>query len=265
MQLAFSHEGWEVAGKQRWKLKGKRVHVSSETGKHFWEGFSARLGEIYDLTDTRMVLGGDGARWVTCGVEEFADCVGQLDRFHLARALRRVLQGAKWREAYVAAGGGNLEVALELLRESEHPDAQQVAGYLLSNRNGLVDYRQRPGWDDPTLRSLGAAEGNVDKVVANRMCKRGMAWTVTGAKRMGKVLEATRNGDLDRHLRPHQPLPPRQRRLKLAVNRVFANGLIPKDVSSDWLQASPPLASQRSHRTGHLLRQISRTDTFNIY
>jgi hypothetical protein len=175
-----------------------------------------------------------------------------------------VLPGEKWRWAYVAASSGDLKVPLELLRESDHPEAERVAGYLISNRNGLVDYRQRPGWDDPALRSLGAAEGNVDKVVANRMCKRGMACTVDGARRMGKMLEATRNGELDRHLGRRQPPAPRKRRLKLAVNRVAANGLIPKGVSADWLQAKPIMSIQRT-QTGRLLRSISRTDTFRIY
>jgi len=40
---------------------------------------------------------------------------------------------------------------------------------------------------------LGAAEANIDKVIANRMSKRGMAWTIAGAYRMAKVLETTHN------------------------------------------------------------------------
>ena len=39
-------------------------------------------------------------------------------------------------------------------------------------------------------------ESNEDKLFANRMKKRGMSWTISGAQRMGKAIELAFNGDL---------------------------------------------------------------------
>jgi hypothetical protein len=40
--------------------------------------------------------------------------------------------------------------------------------------------------------------------------------------------------------------------------------LIRKDVSGDWLQATPTMSIQRN-RTGRTLRRTSRIDTFKIF
>ena len=39
-------------------------------------------------------------------------------------------------------------------------------------------------------------ESNEDKLFADRMKKKGMSWTKTGAKRMGKAIQLVANGDL---------------------------------------------------------------------
>jgi hypothetical protein len=49
----------------------------------------------------------------------------------------------------------------------------------MENSFGLRDYRLEVDGDG--LIGLGAMEGNVDKLVANRMKKRGMNWTIKGA------------------------------------------------------------------------------------
>ncbi len=46
----------------------------------------------------------------------------------------------------------------------------------MENSYGLRDYRLEVNGDD--LRGLGAIEGRVDRLVANRMKKRGMSWTI---------------------------------------------------------------------------------------
>jgi len=39
-------------------------------------------------------------------------------------------------------------------------------------------------------------EGNVDKLVANRMKKRGMSWTVKGAQKMARLISLKEMGEL---------------------------------------------------------------------
>jgi len=46
------------------------------------------------------------------------------------------------------------------------------------------------------LRGLGTIEGNVDKLVANRLKKRGMSWTIKGAKRMTRLVNLREMGEL---------------------------------------------------------------------
>ncbi|MFU8796408.1 MAG: hypothetical protein ACNA7X_03820, partial [Dehalococcoidia bacterium] len=46
------------------------------------------------------------------------------------------------------------------------------------------------------LRGLGTIEGNVDKLVANRMKKRGMSWTIKGAHRMTRLVNLREMGEL---------------------------------------------------------------------
>ena len=76
----------------------------------------ARLAQHYDLSQTRVVIGGDAANWVKQGQDHFAEAPWQLDRFHLARPLHRVLPEDEAVKAYRAARRGDQEAALEAVR-----------------------------------------------------------------------------------------------------------------------------------------------------
>jgi len=217
LYLGLAHEGWEPEGRDRWRLKAKQLHLDVGGKVRFWEGFSARLAERYDLRDTRVVLNGDGADWVREGPHYFHRACGQLDRFHLGQSLRRVLDGPEWRHAFRAACRGELLPAVRAIMRRGHPDGPAVIQYLLHNRSGLADYRLQDGFREPGLRGLGAAEANIDKVIANRMSKRGMAWTIAGAHRMAKVLEATHNRVLPDYLARPRRRPSRRRPLRRVV------------------------------------------------
>ena len=61
-----------------------------------------------------------------------------------------------------------------------------------------MDWRKQiQGFMDipPDARSLGAIESNQDKVFANRMKKRGLSWTISGAQKMGKGIQLTYHGE----------------------------------------------------------------------
>jgi Uncharacterised protein family (UPF0236) len=258
LYLALSHEGWELEGRQRWRLKEKQVQVEVGGKLRFWEAFSARLAERYDLSDTRVVINGDGADWVQHGPAYFHRAYGQLDRFHLIQALRRVLPGRDWRRAYQATCRGELLPAVRAILQAGHPDGPAVIQYLERNRAGLADYRLREGFTaDPALRGLGAGEANIDKVIANRMSKRGMAWTIAGARRMAKVLETTHNGVLGRYVsRPpaagarRRPL---RRFLRSQANAVFRGTTAEEALRTSW--------SGSRNSLENLLRRIGRPPT----
>jgi hypothetical protein len=62
----------------------------------------------------------------------------------------------------------------------------------MENSFGLRDYRLEVDGDG--LEGLGAIEGDVDKLVANRMKKRGMNWTIKGAQRMARLISLREMG-----------------------------------------------------------------------
>ena len=155
VRVGLAHEGWEVAGQHRWQLIEKQLHFEIQPGSQFWEGFSGRLCERYDLEETEVVVGGDGADWIFSGASYFKRSHFQLDRFHLARALRRAVAAKSWRRAYEAATGGEAYKTIAALRDSEHPHAGKVVDYILNNHRGLADYRLKS--NSPTS-SCGAWE-----------------------------------------------------------------------------------------------------------
>lgn len=259
--LGLAHEGWESEAHQRWRLKEKQIHLHVGAGREFWEGFSARLAERYDLRTTRVVVNGDGAEWIKRGSGHFHRAYGQLDRFHLTRALRTVLPGPQWRHAYRWVCQGKLLPTVQAILAAGHPDAQSVIQYLENNRDGLADYRLQEGFrGDPSLRGLGSAEANVDKVIANRMTKRGMAWTIDGARRMASVLETTHNGVLANYV----ARPPRRRPLRRQLHRFLRTPVnAPLDGVGREEALRHPWVEDAAHRRGFgsLLRRIGKPPT----
>ncbi|HZV49607.1 MAG TPA: hypothetical protein VFD49_07550 [Candidatus Dormibacteraeota bacterium] len=61
---------------------------------------------------------------------------------------------------------------------------------LLNQREGLLDHRHGEGFAD-RVGAAWAPPRTTSIVVADRMGKRGMAWTPAVARRMNKVLEAS--------------------------------------------------------------------------
>ena len=105
---------------------------------------------------------------------------------------------------YQACITGNVILADTLLRsrqlKSETESAAEinkVRVYILNNAEGLADYRlQLDHTERIGLRGMGAMEGNVDKLAANRMKKRGMSWTKRGIRRMACIIRLQRSGKL---------------------------------------------------------------------
>ena len=207
LKIGISYEGWEKVGNHdRYRLKEKTAYLGMMNGEHFWEGFSLALARKYDLSRIgRVVVGGDGASWV----KEGAGMLGgyyQLDRFHLRRELLRALQGDMEvvRKVYQACCQGDAKAADSILAKvqgrSSTREALEIAhlrAYLLDNATGLADYRLKLRSRDTTgLRGLGAMEGNVDKLAANRMKKRGMSWTKQGIRRMACLIQLQQSGQV---------------------------------------------------------------------
>jgi hypothetical protein len=212
--------GRDGKGRERRRLLGKVTTAGMEDREQFWERGWLRFGGRYDLSQThQIVVGGDGAPWIRGGLAGTDYGLFQLDRFHLARELRRVLGGTGL-VAFQALTSGQDEVARDLLANAwraagdDRARWEELLGlerYLSANRDGLVDWRQRVAVKSSV--GLGAMESNIDKPFASRFKKRGMSWTRRGAHHLAKVLELRANGDLDAACRTLRaaadPAPPR--------------------------------------------------------
>lgn len=262
VKVGIAYEGWQPLGKGRYELKEKTSYTGIMDGERFWDGFSLALAKKYDLSQIgQVVVGSDGAEWA----KEGADLLGglfQLDRFHLLRAIYRGIGSDLAGEVYRACITGDVTKADAILRQAQE-SAQgeaaepiaQLRAYLLNNSHGLRDYRLVTGYDG--LRGLGAIEGNVDKLIANRMKKRGMSWTKRGANRMARLINLREQRQLHlwvnhrgRQPTPQTPLSP--------VPTLSRKGTARGD--GGWLEAVLPAPSgpQANRPWAQVLRSIAR-------
>lgn len=233
VKTAIGYGGWERIGADRYRTVGKVVHAGLEDTDTCWERFWLKVCQRYDLSCLeQVVLGGDGATWIAEGLMGLPG-VFQLDRFHLWRAIRQALVGREdlAGQVYHEATQGSWERADELLAGVlRSPDllperekaVREVRQYMLANREGLRDWRDRAK-SQPGDRTLGAMEGNVDKLIAIRTKRRGMSWRKTGLHSMAKLLQSVYQGDVEFYASPCRQRPlaalqasPRPSRLKVS-------------------------------------------------
>jgi hypothetical protein len=148
---------------------------------------------------------------------------------------------------YKACDEGDWSVALELLKGAwsrakgkQREKIDQLITYLASNVAGLRDYRLDRGEEGKKLRRLGAIESNVDKLVANRMKKRGMSWSKNGARRMVCLLAISAEGGLARLFHPPRIVEKANFSLGKA-RRILAK--TSSEFGAAWLQAGMPALS----------------------
>ena len=263
IKVGIAYEGWEAVSKERYQVCRKTSYCALESEQDFWENFSLKLAYKYNLPQiTHKVVGGDGAAWVKSGAELLAGRF-QLDRFHLLRALRQALSQQKYLiyPVYQACGEGNTLLALTYLnkakqasRGEEREKIRQVINYLRFNLAGLKDYRLDLGAEGQALRRTGAIESNVDKLIANRMKKRGMSWTLAGAKLMACLITVTHNGGLPEACHPDKLKGTVEISLK-KIRRILVKNY--KDTEQKWLQASLP-ALQGPHANRSWVKSLKR-------
>ena len=199
VRVAILSTGRKPVGKGRYRLENKLgMTTLGLSGEEWQEHILREAHRTYDLSQVQQLIsGGDGSEWVRHSFDrlelpqEFV-----LDRFHLLRAARR---------AYPKRGEAR-KVVTRLRREGFESVAPELQGhiqqaegnarqlllefysYVRNNQEGLLD----PEYRTPSCSAtLGAIEGNVDKLVVHRMKGRGCSWRLPGVRAMLALLRHT--------------------------------------------------------------------------
>jgi hypothetical protein len=207
VRAAIAYEGWQRLPGEReaYRLCEKRVYCHA--GSHdFWEGLSLAWGRQWDLSQLKEVIhGGDGARWVRAGPEEFPGAIWQLDGYHLSRSCGRAMGAELGPALYQALREGHTVRAQALLCATDAPAresqaAQQAHRWVtkVAQEGWGLDWRIRQQVPDANARGLGCMEGNIAHLLAVRMKGKGRSWSPTGARHMAKVRELLANHEIQR-------------------------------------------------------------------
>lgn len=204
--IAVVHEGWEKNGK-RVQLKNKQ-HYLHMSGGDFWEGFGDFLVERYEIDENSwLVVNGDGAAWIGECTSYFHQCLYMLDRFHVARDLKRFVGHLPqvWetvRRSLAKQDAAALMAVLEGVSEQEiaeenRKDWKSYKGFLKRHEKHLDDYRktlQAKGIDTSGMRPMGSAESQM-RIFAKRTKRGGYSWSERGVRAMLRTMMRIQEAD----------------------------------------------------------------------
>ena len=205
--IASVHEGWEKSG-NRVRLRNKQYYLHTDEG-NFWEGFGDFLAERYEMDEeTWLVVNGDGASWIGECTSYFHRCIYVLDRFHVARELKRFLGHLPevWRtvrQALAKQDADALLSAVEAVEEKAIPrevrkEWVKYKRYLRQHREHLRDYRdllREKGIDTSGMRPMGSAEAQM-RLFAQRTKGGGYSWSERGVRAMLRTMMRSKEADV---------------------------------------------------------------------
>jgi hypothetical protein len=215
IKVGIVHEGWyyeSPASKRRRIKKPKIVMGSYKNAELFWEEFSSEIDKEYDITNTQLILNGDGAKWIQeTSKDYFPGIIVQLDRFHIKKDIAKYFGYEVAKGLYETLQKGHVDTFIDTLEslvcegETEEKQAkrQALVNHFKRYKEHLLDYRYRIPEGlrkEQELYGMGVAETYVDKNVARRMKNQGMSWSEKGAEAMVKILMLKHNQELQKRL-----------------------------------------------------------------
>lgn len=189
--ILYSGKKGIAQGRKRLENKVCMTRITSDSQE--WMQLMQKLADkTYDLRKVKyLVSGGDGSSWVRRSFEYLpvARRAHVLDRYHLYRASRTALgfspESLRIVKQVRLAGWDSVADLLTEMRERAKGKEKERMGkfihYLQANQDALQDVYLA---GHTRASSLGAIEGNVDKLVVRRMKGRGRSWRIPGARAM---------------------------------------------------------------------------------
>lgn len=197
VKVGVFYTGKTAIAERRFRCNNKVVTCQLGLSTQDWQVHLRELAfRHYNFDTVKMaVVGGDGANWVQNSFDLLGlPTVHLLDRFHVLRSLKRgfasVLNTSDLSKTLFTKGFD--EIAPQLKAALSKKDSQlrkrqaDTYAYLSAHRDSLLNLDQRGL--ACSFSSLGVMEGNVDKLVRQRMRGRGLSWSLDGAQAMLAVL-----------------------------------------------------------------------------
>lgn len=202
VKVGIMYTGKRAIAQDRFACENKVVLTQLGGTTEAWHLKWRELADsTYNLAAAQLlVVGGDGAAWVRQSFDYVsAKQTALLDRFHLVRAVQQAfakeLDTSALLNKLTLKGWEAVEAEVRAAIKGK-PERLKAYLYLKNNADSLVELKCRfPA--NLTFGSLGAIEGNVDKLVRQRMRGRGASWSRPGAIAMLALLRHKQ--DLHRH------------------------------------------------------------------
>ena len=196
-KIGYVYEGVVRVCKNRYKLANKHTicgtYLKSSGNRAFYDKINEYIECNYDTKYLeKIIVYGDGAKWIKACEDYLPKCEFRLDKFHLMKSIleatrtvysnRKVLKKNILRCLYENKKETLINLFDDVIRISNRYDKViQTKEYLLNN------------WE-PIQRTLLAtdgsgcsAEGNVSHILSARLSQKGMGWCEHNADVIGKL------------------------------------------------------------------------------
>jgi hypothetical protein len=196
--LISVYEGIAHCGKRNFCKEVFHISEYGKTPDDLWELAASEITRRYDLDGTKIYLHGDGAAWVSKGLEWIPGAVFVLDKYHKNKAITSMTAGLdkdiKDTLEYVIRGALNHENmrTFDDITESlcsQTPERTEIitknAEYLKRFVKGISICAT-----DPMANNGGCTEPHVSHVLSSRLSSRPMVWSKATLQKLVPVLAA---------------------------------------------------------------------------
>lgn len=216
--LGLYYEGKEprrgTVGNGTFEVTGKTYLGGMMSVEEFWETAAMMGVERYGLGPfTRLIGGGDGAKWIGPRFEEFMNSLFILCRYHWKRDIFRLFSEDKGKALIEFLESNKKEETIAFFDtrlnacSNDRPKTKklkELKNYLLNQWNHIQNYTELKALlsgKDPALSRIGVIEGHIYQVLYLRFESRGGYWSEVGLNALLHVAMAELNGNLAQFVR----------------------------------------------------------------
>lgn len=202
LKVAVAYDGWELEGKNRYKLRNKVAVAGFDSSMEFQKRKEGVIAKVYNTDEIEIrILNGDGGGWIKGGLVD-ENTHFQLDPFHLNQDIMRKVRDKTDRNKIMSLlKEKKVDDALDYINElavkttdvKEYEKFLGLYSYLSNNKEGLIPYQER-GLNIPpppagvVYRNLGTMEHQICDIIAQRMKNTKSSWSKSGAEKLSKIL-----------------------------------------------------------------------------